>query len=65
MNEKRQLCSYVTPFMPIEFVVNTRAVANKIKNGKGAMLLDYTIEVRGVNTERNKMIIEVRPYDSV
>ncbi len=65
MNEKRQVCSYETPFMPIEFVVNTRNVANKIKNGKGAMLLDYVIEVRGVNTERNKMMIGVKPYDTV
>ena len=65
MNEKRQVCSYETPFMPIEFVVNTRNVANKIKNGKGAMLLDYIIEVRGTNTERNKMMIEVKPYDTV
>ena len=65
MNERRQICSYETPFMPIEFAVNTRNVANKIKGGKGAMLLDYVIEVRGVNTERNKMMIEVRPYDAV
>ena len=65
MNERRQLCSYETPFMPVEFTVNTRNVANKIKNGSGAMLLDYIIEVRGVNTERNKMLIEVKPYDPV
>lgn len=65
MNEKRQHCSYETPFMPIEFTVNTRTVSNKVRCGKGFMLLDYIIEVRGVNTERNKMMIEVRPYDTV
>lgn len=61
MDEKRQMCSYETPFMPMEFAVNTKKVANNIKNGKGAILLDYMIEIRGVNAERNRIFIEVRP----
>ena len=61
MDEKRQMCSYETPFMPMEFAVNTKKVANNVKNGKGAILLDYMIEIRGVNAERNRIFIEVRP----
>lgn len=61
MNEKRQLCSYETPFMPVEFIVNTRKVGNNVSEKGGTILLDYCLEVRGINTERNRMFIEVRP----
>lgn len=62
MNERRQLCSYETPFMPVEFTVNTKKVGNNISEEKGgAIVLDYCLEVRGINTERNRMFIEVRP----
>ncbi len=61
MAEKRQRCSYETPFMPVEFTVNTKKVANTVSSRGGAMLLDYCIEIRGINTERNRMFIEVRP----
>ncbi len=59
--ERRQRCSYETSFMPVELTVNTKTVANKITSKGGALLIDYCIEVRGVNTERNRMLIEVRP----
>ena len=64
LNERRQLCGYETPFMPVEFTVNTKRMANKVSEKGGGILIDYCIEVRGVNTERNVMLIEVRPYDA-
>ncbi len=63
MNDKRQCCRYETPIMPFEFVINTRSVHNTVNNDGGAILLDYNIEVRGANTERNKLFIEVKRYD--
>ena len=60
LEERRQKCSYETPIMPIEFTVNTRSVKNTVTEGSGAILLDYFLEMRGVNTERNRLWIEVQ-----
>jgi uncharacterized beta-barrel protein YwiB (DUF1934 family) len=57
----RQPCTYETPIMPIEFIVNTRNVRNTVGDEGGAILLDYYLEMRGVNTERNRLLIEVQP----
>ncbi len=59
--QPRQLCTYETPVMPIEFVVNTRSVRNTVSREGGAILLDYCMEVRGVNTQRNRLFLEVQP----
>ena len=61
LRERRQRCSYETPLMPVEFTVNTRRLHNTVGEGGGAILIDYTLEIRGVNTERNRIFIEVRP----
>ena len=58
---RRQLCTYETPVMPIEFTVYTRHLRNTVEEEGGAILLDYYLEVRGVNTERNRLDIEVQP----
>ncbi len=58
---KRQRCTYETPYMPVEFTVNTKKVANTVSSKGGAMVLDYCIEIRGVNTERNRLFIKVSP----
>jgi uncharacterized beta-barrel protein YwiB (DUF1934 family) len=58
---KRQRCTYETPYMPVELTINTKKVANNVTDKGGAMLLDYCIEIRGVNTERNKLFIKVSP----
>ena len=63
MKEKRQYCRYETPVMPVEFTVNTRKVHNTVNRDGGAILLDYNIEVRGTNIERNRLFIEVMRYD--
>ncbi|MBQ4064640.1 MAG: DUF1934 domain-containing protein [Clostridia bacterium] len=59
--DPRQLCTYETPIMPIEFTVNTRTVRNGLEETGGVLLLDYYLEMRGVNTERNRLLIEVQP----
>lgn len=64
MKNKRQMCSYETPFMPMEFAVNTKKVCNNVRGGRGSILLDYCIEVRGTNVERNRIFIEVRKHDA-
>lgn len=61
LRERRQLCSYETPFLPIEFTVNTRRVENGVGKDGGEILLDYFLEIRGVNTERTRMKIRVQP----
>ena len=58
---RRQHCTYETPIMPIEFTVYTRDLRNTVENGSGAILLDYYLEMRGINTERNRLMIEVQP----
>ena len=44
-----------------KLTVITKKVANTIKNGSGAILLDYIIEINGHETEHNRTLIEVRP----
>ena len=60
-NDSRQLCTYETPIMPVEFTVITRKVRNTVTEKGGAVVLDYLLEVRGINTERNRLFIEVEP----
>ena len=58
---RRQPCTYETPVMPVEFTVYTRNLRNTVMEDAGAILLDYYLEIRGVNTERNRLVIEVQP----
>lgn len=60
-SERRQHCVYNTGFMPIELIINTLAVENEYKDSSGRIALDYTIELRGLTTERNKLTIDYRP----
>ncbi len=61
LKNRRQMCSYDTGIIPIEFCICTKNVKNSIGEEGGILLLDYSIEMRGVPTERNRMVIEV--YD--
>ena len=57
---KRQICTYQTEYMPLEFCICTRSVGNNLTYDNGGVLnLDYDIEVRGVRTERNRLTLEV------
>ena len=57
--DRRQLCCYETSVIPVEFFIQTRKVYHNIKSDGGSILLDYCIEIRGVNAERTKMFLEV------
>lgn len=61
MNSRRQKCVYNTPFFAAELTVITKKVVNTVKNGSGAILLDYIIEINGHKTEHNRTLIEVKP----
>lgn len=59
LKEKRQICRYETPILPMEFVINTRSLHNTVDVDGGSVLVDYNIELHGVNTERNRLFIEI------
>lgn len=62
-SDKRQICTYETEFMPLEFCVYTRTVGNNLTYDNGGTLkLDYDIEVHGVRTERNRFTLEVKNF---
>ncbi len=58
---RRQQCMYNTEFFPIELCIVTNSVYAYTEGMSGKISLDYTIEVRGVKTERNIMIVEFAP----
>lgn len=58
---RRQQCMYQTEFFPIELCICTNSVYAHAENLSGKISLDYTIEVRGVKTERNMMVVEFAP----
>ncbi len=62
--ERRQHCVYNTGFLPIELIINTFAVENSFAGGAGHIALDYSIELRGLTTERNKLSVDYKPLDN-
>ena len=57
---KRHFCVYQTPVMPFEVCVLTKAVTNAIES-EGALLLDYTVELRGAQAEHTRFTMRVLP----
>jgi Domain of unknown function (DUF1934). len=56
----RQMCTYETEFLPLEFCICTRKVGNTLTYDNGGILnLDYDIEVHGIRTERYSLTLEV------
>ena len=60
-SEKRQHCVYETGIMPIELIINTHSVENTVIGSGGRISLDYSIELRGMTTERNLLSLHIRP----
>lgn len=58
--ERRQHCVYNAGLMPIELIVNTHAVENTFAGTSGHIGLDYSIELRGLTTERNRLSVDFR-----
>lgn len=52
-------CDYVTPIMSFEMTVHSRIVDNRLTADGGTLYLDYTIQTKGVATQRVKLSVEV------
>lgn len=52
-------CDYVTPIMSFEMTVHSRIVDNKLSADGGTLYLDYTIQTKGVATQRVKLSVEL------
>lgn len=59
--EPRQICTYETSVMPLEFCICTRRIDNNIDPDElnGKLFVDYSIEFRGMKTERNLLTVEI------
>jgi uncharacterized beta-barrel protein YwiB (DUF1934 family) len=59
--DRRQRCMYDTGILPpFELSVLTRKIDNRLSYEGGTLTLDYIIEMRGVKTEFNSLVMEVR-----
>lgn len=59
--DRRQRCMYDTGILPpFELSVLTGKLENGLSYEGGRLLLDYVIEMHGVKTEYNSMLLEVR-----
>ena len=54
----RHLCTYETPYMPLQIGVFALSVDNRLES-EGEIALDYLIEIRGAQAERCKMTLRV------
>lgn len=51
----RHICTYMTPYMPIEMVVVTKKLENNLTESGGELVCEYSIEANGMRCERAKM----------
>ncbi len=56
---KRQPCSYSVAGYTMDFCICTRHIDNRITLSGGTLELDYTIEMQGVKTQRNRFFIKL------
>lgn len=56
--DKRCHCVYKTPFMPFELCIHTTKITNTLYEG-GFIDLDYVVEIRGAQAERNKFKLTI------
>lgn len=56
----RQMVTYNTPYLPLEFAMTTREVVNHLTPDGGELKLDYLLEMHGVKTERTEFVLTVR-----
>lgn len=55
----RQFSVYTTPYGPFEMCVYGKKVSNLMTANGGSMVLDYTVELKGMTAQRTTMTIEV------
>ena len=51
----RHICTYMTPYMPIEMVVVTKRLENTLGEDGGELICEYSIEANGMRCERARM----------
>ena len=56
---RRHLCTYETPYFPIELCVNTLSLKNTLNYNGGSMTAEYLIEMNGVLAERTIITISI------
>ena len=57
---KRHICTYQTPYMPIELAVTTRKLENTLTAEGGHLYAEYSIDAGGMRCERARIRLEAR-----
>lgn len=56
----RHICTYQTPYMPIEMTVTAKKLTNTITADGGVLEVEYSIDANGMRCEYAKMRLEAR-----
>ena len=56
----RHICTYQTPYMPIEMAVTTKKLENALTADGGYLYAEYSIDAGGMRCERAKIRLEAR-----
>ena len=56
----RHICTYQTPYMPIEMAVTTRKLTNTLTEDGGTLEVEYSIDANGMRCERARIRLEAR-----
>ena len=51
---------YITPAGPVEITVSSKEITDTVSGGKGRLRLIYDIEMKGLFSHLNEIIIDVR-----
>lgn len=51
---------YITPAGPVEITVSSKEITDTVSGGKGRLRLVYDIEMKGLFSHLNEIIIDVR-----
>ena len=57
---KRHICTYQTPYMPIEMAVATKKLKNTLTEEGGILEAEYSIDANGMRCEYAKIHLEAR-----
>ena len=62
-NGKRHICTYQTPYMPIELCVVTKKLENSLSEDGGTLRVEYSIETNGMRCELTKLTLRATPIN--
>ena len=57
---KRHICTYQTPYMPIEMSVMTKKLSNNLTADGGTLIAEYSIDTNGMRCEHAKIMLEAK-----